>query len=77
MVSVNLFGEHDAHVKAQVIGGETAPAFITLDVGPLGIILPSAVKAREIALALIVAAGQLDAMPVPVAEPAPVAEIPF
>ncbi len=81
MVSVNLFGESTAHVSAKVIGGSEngCPRFITVDIGFLGIILPSAAKAREIALALGMAADQLDAAnaEAPIAEPVPVAEIPF
>lgn len=78
MISVNLFGDPDAHVKAQVLGGDTSPRFITFDVGPLGVILASAAQARALAVALTAAADQLDAANV--AEPvavAPEPEIPF
>lgn len=65
MVDVNLFSEKDAHVSAQVLGGNEGDAaqfrFIALRVGPLGVILAGAEQARAIAEALMVAAGNMEA----------------
>lgn len=64
MVDVNLFSEKDAHVSAQVLGGNEGDAakfrFIALRVGPLGVILAGSEQARAIAEALTVAAIQLE-----------------